>query len=99
VGDDRVCIGHTRPDVVRFEAGIVGENLLRRLSLASRLRISSTEILIPRTMGLPPKMSRSAVMRARSLGSIMSASRRSILPVPLRKGQAAARETPLRVRS
>src|SRR5215210_8678044 len=38
---------------------------------ASRLRISSTEIRIPRTMGLPPKTSRRDVMRSRRWGSDM----------------------------
>src|SRR5437879_3955447 len=43
---------------------------------ARRLRIDSTEMRMPRTIGLPPKIARSAVMRLRILSAMPVLARR-----------------------
>ncbi len=85
IGDNCMGIGEAGTDVRRFQIRIIVEDRLFPSSpCANRLRISSTEMRRPRTIGLPPKIAGSAVIRLRTRSSI------SVAP-----GPALSRVAPL----
>lgn len=57
------------PEVIRFQIRVVREDGLRSFSL-SKLRISSTEMRMPRMMGLPPKSQVHCYASKKSVSSI-----------------------------
>jgi hypothetical protein len=71
VRDDGMGVREARLDIGARQARIVGQDVFHGFACASRLRISSTEILIPRMIGLPPKMAGSEVMCESSSRSFM----------------------------
>src|SRR5437879_6825542 len=66
-----MCVGQTSAQITRFQIGVIGKNSFLLSPWASRLRNLSTEIRIPRMIGLPPKISGFAVIRPSSFSSIM----------------------------
>src|SRR5215216_6193505 len=67
--DYGMSISKTGPEVIRYQIRVVREDGLRSFPL-SKLRMSSTEMRMPRMMGLPPKISGFTVTRLRSVSSI-----------------------------
>jgi hypothetical protein len=72
--DDRAGVGQTGPNIVNLQVGVIVEDGFPCLSLVRRLRINSTEIRMPRIIGLPPKMSGLAVTRESSAPFVIAVS-------------------------